>query len=84
MKDFEVLRGYTLTKAEADACEELIEKMRRERFHQAQIETVKGFLSEDIATAINMIGPDDTKRVLRELNRELRNCSADVEDPFIQ
>ena len=82
MKDFEVLKGYTLTREEADACEELIKKMRAERSHQVLIESVKNRLGKDIAAAINMIGLDDAKRVLRELNRELRSFSEDDDTPF--
>lgn len=68
----EVIKGYTLTKEETDACLEMIQKMRAERerertlaLHQQQI--------EDLVTAtIDAIGLDETKRIIRRVNHNLR------------
>jgi len=82
MDKIEVLCGLTLTKEEVTACNELINKMRAERRRQAQIEITKYHLEEDIAVAIKNIGLDDTKRILRELNRRLRDFPKDDDTPF--
>ena len=80
--NLETLCGYTLTSEEVDACKEVIEKMRAERLHQAKIEMTKYHFEEDIAVAIKNIGLDETKRILRELNRKLRDFSEDDDTPF--
>lgn len=68
----EVIKGYTLTRDEADACLELVQKMREERerkrmlaFHQQQIEDL-------VIATIDAIGLDETKRIIRRVNHDLR------------
>lgn len=68
----ETIKGYTLTKEETEACLELVRKMRIEReyermiaFHHQQI--------EDLVTAtIDAIGLEETKRIIRSINKSLR------------
>ena len=68
----EVIKGYTLTRDEVEACLEVVQKMRAERerektlaLHQQQI--------EDLVTAtIDAIGLDETKRIIRRVNHDLR------------
>jgi len=55
------------------SCMELIEKMRAERRRQEKIEEMKKVISEVVSTSINVIGSDETKRIIREINRELRS-----------
>ena len=80
--NLETLCGYTLTSEEVDACKKVIEKMRAESLHQAKIKMTKYHFEEDIAVAIKNIGLDETKRILRELNRKLRDFSEDNDTPF--
>ena len=64
--------GYTLTTDECEALHECLmeirEKKRQERLHQE----CKAAITLQVHKAINTIGLDETKRIVRELNRELR------------
>ena len=64
--------GYTLTDDECEALHgclmEIREAKRQERLRQA----CKTNISFQINDAITLIGLDETKRIVRELNRELR------------
>ena len=68
--------GYTLTTDECEALHECLmeikEKKRQERLRQS----CKHAISFQIDAAINAIGLDETKRIVRELNRELRENTA--------
>ena len=55
------------------SCMELIEKMRIERRRQEKIEEMKKVISEVVSASINAIGLDETKKIIREINRELRS-----------
>ena len=55
------------------SCMELIEKMRAEKRRQEKIEEMKKVLSEVVYASINVIGSDETKRIIREINKELRS-----------
>ena len=68
----EIIRGYTLTKEEANACVELVQKMRAEReriiaLHYQQIEDL-------VAATVDAIGIQETKRIIRSINRDLRDA----------
>lgn len=60
--------GYTLTTDECEALMKIREKKNQERLRQS----CKHAISFQIDSAINAIGLDETKRIVRELNRELR------------
>lgn len=66
------LDGYTLTKEEKEACLELISKMRAEREKKRAIESAREYLREVVISTIDAIGLEETKRIIREINRNLR------------
>ena len=66
------LDGYTLTKEEKEACLELISKMRTERAKKRAIESAREYLREVVISTIDAIGLEETKRIIREINRNLR------------
>lgn len=67
-----VLDGYTLTKEEKNACLELISNMRAARARKRAIEEHREALREMVISTIDAIGLEETKRIIREINRNLR------------
>ena len=64
--------GYTLTKEEEAVLDETLKKMREER-HKAEVfEENREWLRSAVSSIIDAIGEEDTKRILREINRDLR------------
>lgn len=63
----------TLSDDEITACMEVVEKMRAEKARKEKIQKTKNEISFAIAAAIPEIGLEETKKIVRELNRELRN-----------
>ena len=71
----EVIKGYTLTSEEAEACLELVQKMRAERERERAITIHHQQIEDLVAITINAIGLEETKRIIRDINRNLRRCS---------
>lgn len=64
--------GYLLTNDESEALYSLLLEMRKAK-RQSQLRAhCKAAISSQIDEAINKVGLDETKRIVRELNRELR------------
>lgn len=64
--------GYSLTKDEVEAMLLLLEDIRARKERERQIQKAKMAISFEISNAISEIGLEETKRIVRELNRELR------------
>ena len=64
--------GYTLTTDECEALYDYFTKMREKNEQKRLRQSCKNAISILIEDAINTIGLDETKRIVRELNRELR------------
>jgi len=64
--------GYTLTNDEVEACKSLLKDIRAKKEQDRLILKAKMSISSEISNAINEIGLATTKRIIRELNRELR------------
>jgi len=70
----EIIKGYTLTKEETDACLELVQKMRAEREHERMVALHHQLFEDLVASTIDAIGIVDTKQIIRSINRELRGA----------
>lgn len=68
--------GYTLTTDECEALYDYFTKMREKNEQKRLRQSCKNAISILIEDAINTIGLDETKRIVRELNRELREKTA--------
>lgn len=66
---------YNLSADEVAACMELVQKMREEKAREEKIQKTKNEISFVIAAAIPEIGIEEVKKIVRELNRELRELS---------
>ena len=64
--------GYSLTKDEVEAMLLLLEDIRARKERERQIQKAKMAISFEISNAVSEIGLEETKRIVRELNRELR------------
>lgn len=64
--------GYTLTNDEIEAVKLLLEDIRARKEQQRLILKAKMAISFEISNAISEIGLEETKRIVRELNKELR------------
>ena len=73
----EVIKGYTLSEKEADACLKLIQKMRAEENRQRAIAICKSQFEDLVVSAIDGIGLVETKRIVREINAQLRSLNSD-------
>ena len=73
MKD-NTRHDYTIsvTMDEFLAMSELVRNMRAEQARKEAIEKCKMAISFEISNAISEIGLEETKRIFRELNREIR------------
>ena len=69
--------GYTLTTDECEALYDYLVKIREKKRQERQRQACKNAISWQINEAINTIGLDETKRIVRELNRELRENTTD-------
>lgn len=67
--------GYTLTTDECAALYDCLAKMREKKRQEHLRQTCKDAISFQVEKAIDTIGLDETKRIVRELNRELRGCA---------
>ena len=68
--------GYTLTADECEALHECLMEIREQKKQERLRQSCKHAISFQIDSAINAIGLDETKRIVRELNRELREGTA--------
>ena len=68
----EIIRGYTLTKEEANACVELVQKMRAEREYKRMVALHHQQIEDLVTATIDAIGIQETKRIIRSINRDLR------------
>lgn len=73
----EVIKGYMLTPKETDACLELIKKMRAEEDKLRAIKACKAQLEDFVISAIDNIGLVETKRIIREINAQLRSLNSE-------
>ena len=64
--------GYTLTDDECEALHKCLMEIREKKRHDQLIQACKTNISFQISDAIALIGLAETKRLVRELNRELR------------
>jgi uncharacterized protein HemY len=61
-----------ITEEEAQAVKELLDKMRAERAREEAKLAYKNRIQKNILMAVEDIGLEDTKRIVRELVKELR------------
>ena len=64
--------GYSLTNDEVEAMLLLLEDIRAKKEKERHIKAAKMSISFEISNAVSEIGLEETKRIVRELNRELR------------
>lgn len=64
--------GFTLTTDEEEALLDCLIKIREEKRQKQLRQSCKDAISSQIKKSIDTIGLDETKRIVRELNRELR------------
>lgn len=69
--------GYTLTTDECEAIRSWLSETREAKRQEQLREHCKAAISFQIDEAINTIGLNETKRIVRELNRELRGNATD-------
>jgi hypothetical protein len=69
--------GYLLTSDEVEACKLLLKDIREKKERERLINKAKMSISFEISNAISEIGLETTKNIVRELNRELRELTAD-------
>lgn len=60
------------TEKEILAVNDLLIKMREEEYHKERVQFHKNSISFEIADAIGELGLEEVKRIVRELNKELR------------
>ena len=75
-------KSYILTSKESEALETLLKKMREEEAREQAIKKAKMTISFEVSHAISEIGLEETKRIVREISRELKSVSEDNEFPF--
>lgn len=63
----------TLSKDEFAACLKVVEKMRAEKKKVADIEEAKTKIYKEINESLDKIGIEETKKIIRQINRELRD-----------
>ena len=63
----------TLSEDEMAACLEVVEKMRAEKKKAEEIELAKTNIFIEVNKALYQIGLEETKKILRQINRDLRN-----------
>ena len=63
----------TLSEDEFAACLEVVEKMRAEKKRVADIEEAKTKIYKEINESLDKIGIEETKKIIRQINRELRD-----------
>lgn len=61
-----------LTKEEYDAATSAVQEIREKNARLAAVETAKSILDAGVLMMIDLVGIEETKTILREKNRELR------------
>lgn len=69
--------GYTLTTDECEALHECLMEIREKKRQERLRQECKAAITLQVHKTINTIGLDETKRIVRELNRELRENTTD-------
>lgn len=69
--------GYTLTTDECEVLHKCLMEIREKKRQERQRYECKIAISFQIDKAVNTIGLAETKRIVRELNRELRENTTD-------
>ncbi len=69
--------GYILTDDEAEACMALLRDIWERKRREKLIQEAKTSISFEISNAISEIGLETTKNIVRELNKKLRELTAD-------
>lgn len=72
MEKIRQFEGYLLTKDEAEQLTNLLLTIRKEKEKQRLVQKAKTAISFEMDNAINIIGLEETKRIMRELTRELK------------
>ena len=67
-----VFHGYTLTKEEEAVLDETLRKMREERRKAEAIKKSAEWIWDAVALTVDTIGLEETKRIIRNINRDLR------------
>ena len=67
--------GYILTNDEAEACMALLRDIWEKKGREKLIQKAKASISFEVSDAIDKIGLEETKRIVREINKELRELS---------
>jgi len=65
------------TEEEILAVNDLLLKMREEKQRQELIQTCTKAISLHVSKTVDKIGLEETKRIIREINRELREKTED-------
>lgn len=63
---------YALTAEELDACINVVTEIRAKREKEEKIKLHRERLRETVISTIDAIGLEETKRIIREINRDLR------------
>lgn len=63
----------TLSEDEIAACLEVVEKIRAEKRAAAEIEEAKTKIYREVNESLDRVGIEETKKIIRQINRELRN-----------
>ena len=73
MEKIKQFEGYILTNDEVEQLTALLLTIRKEKEKQRLIQKAKTAISFEISDAISTIGLEETKKIMRELTRELRD-----------
>lgn len=73
--------SFILTKEEEKACLELVEKMRAEEERKQKLQKAKDEISFAIAASIPEIGLEETRKVVNDLYRELKEVCDKMKGP---
>ena len=68
---------YNLTEEEFELIDKTLEKYREEKAKQEAIEAAHQYLRNTIITTIDAIGLEETKRIIRAINSDLRRSGID-------
>ena len=66
-----------LTEEEFEVVQDTLKKMREEKAKQLAIDVCETQIATAIKKAISVIGLEETKRIIRAINSDLRHASAD-------
>lgn len=72
---------FILTEDEKRACIELIQKMEAEEERKQKLQKAKNEISFTIAASIPEIGLEETRKIVNDLYRELKEVCAEMKGP---